>query len=356
VRPHVARGEPAKWAARVDPKALPLVVHPALRPPPAPSATPASRSYFGQIVIAALSGLAFAWLLRKKSVYAQANNATSMAPLAPLLAGAAISGAVWLEMDRKLTLAAACVAAAIVLAMFRTQARDAHPARGVWRPIAMDLPKASDPFDATRPLGGAIGLATVVALVIVARALQWADEMAPIFVALDAAAFVPIFFTGVTPSRAVLSVRMLGELQSHLSDLETKLWARVPREGGDPLEYRLHVMPSAPIPGLTGIEVAIAWDRSGSASAAALQLLVRSSSQSPAHQRLLGLEAPSSREPGRTPDERVFRWADLDSPAENVEVLVLRLIASLEERRQSDVPLVGPDRRRRFVKKVRIAA
>jgi hypothetical protein len=353
VRLHVARGEAARWAVRVDPKALSSVPHPASRPPPMRAAPLAARSWVGPAIVAALCGSFFSLLARTKRARAAEIGAASVVPLGWLFAGLFMGGAVWLEIDRKLTLAGVCVALALLTLTFRTTAREVHPGRGVWRVVELVPLVRRDPFDATCALGAAVALFAIIALVVLARCLRALDEMAPVFVALDAAALVPLFFTGTQPSPDRLSRALLSELRVRLADLATTIWGRVPREGGEPLELRLVAMPRAPIPGLCGIEVAIAWDRSGLAWAPRWHVLVRSRAESAAHGKLLADEdAPTSREPGRAPEERVFRWVCEGEP----DALVRRLTLALEERRSAPArPHAGPERRRASHKRVRIA-
>jgi len=210
-------------------------------------------------------------------------------------------------------------ALAIVFATSAPQQKNpAHPSRGVWKVI--EWPRtALDPFDAARPLGAAIALATIIALVIAARILARFDDLAPLWVAMNGAALVPLFATGLRApppweewraareragkeraareraGKGRASVDRAGN--ASVGDFVLSALGRIPREGGDPLEIRLSAMPRAPMPGLVAIELAHeGW------------CIVRVKNESAAHTRLLALERPTARGPGRTPDERVFLY------------------------------------------------
>ena len=351
VRPHVARGEGSMWAARVDPKALSSVSHPSLRPVLTARATPLHPPARGPLFVLLFSiGVIFAALVLLKGRAARPLGVRPLVPIPAhaLLAGGAMAGTVWLEAIRETTFAALTIALAMLFATFVAHSKRSRGA-GVW--IGMRAEDAlaeppADPFDLTHPAGAAVALVALVLLVVAARVLSAFDPLAPVWTALDAAALVPLFVTGVRPAPGPLAgAGVLRNVRARIADVRTAVLAHLPRMGGEPTELRLHAQPSAPLPGLTSLEIAVRWDRSGSAFAPAPEVLARVRIDSSAHERLLALReaSPSAREPGRKPDERVFRYCPDAGDFEHV----LRVLWSvLEERRQRAAVIRHVDRRR----------
>lgn len=356
VRPHVGRGEAASWAARVDPGAFPALIDAPLRPASAAGPTrSAPPTPWGLVLLAAFVGVVFAALVGTKARAARAYDARPAialpAALDALGAGSALALAVWLEIQGKATLAALAVAGAVAFATF--VACEPKPiARGVWLALRGDEVFARapwDPFDPWNRAGRVAVLLGVIGLVALARLLALADDRAPMWVALDTAALVPLFATGVRAGRPPGPARDAAILEPLATALEREHkvvpWARAAVEDGAPRELRLLVVPRPPLPGLVAFEIGVGWLASGRAWAPRVELLVRVRAQSAAHARLLSgaVARPAAAEPGAKQDERVLRWVfEPDQASRGARSLA----AAVRERREGPSAVGHAERRR----------
>jgi hypothetical protein len=102
-------------------------------------------------------------------------------------------------------------------------------------------------------------------------------------------------------------------------------WGRVPLGRHDADELRIFVMPRDTLPGFSALEVGL--------GAGGPEVLVRVAEDSAAAARLSALSASMS--PGRSAEERVYRFHPDDPTLPATAALVLRLKRQLEDRRAS---------------------
>ncbi|HEY3820178.1 MAG TPA: hypothetical protein VGL81_23600 [Polyangiaceae bacterium] len=366
VRPHVSRGESPVWTVRVDPRALPDVSDPRLRPPaeaavaPEPDRVREASMAVGLAALALLFGLCVGRKARVFAAACTARGATSRA-LLPIpdaaraaLAGIALSGGVALELSARATAGAACIAVATLAAALR--APSFRPAaRGPGRWLAFRPEEAFAPGPSTwtgDALAAVLALAGVVAVAVLGRRF---DAEAPWLVALDASVLVPLFVTGrpsqLPPDGARTAAPWLARVHAALRavpQLRVRPWARVPLEGTSPDELRLLVLPRAALPGLLGIELGLAWSCSPVGWSSTPEVLTRVVEGSPAAARL-AQELPAMRlVPGRRPDERVVRLLPR-APTRAAAAALARTLSETFTDRRVAVPAGGwaaPERRK----------
>jgi len=364
VRPHVARGEAPAWTVRVDPRALPRVTDPRLRPTE-PSASPepdhvrAGAMGVGLGATALLFGLA---VRRKARAFALACAARGAVPraLLPLpdgaraaVAGAALAGGVALEFCGRATLAAVCVALGTLSASLRAPSFRAA-ARGPGRWLAL---RPEEAFQAPAATSAAEALGALVLLVLLAAAAVVGsrfDAEAPWLIALDATALVPLFVTGrasqLPPHGARTAAPWLARVFVALRrtpELRVSPWARLPLEGDAPDELRLLVFPRAALPGLLGIELGLSWSSTPVGWSSAPEILARVLEGSPAAIKLTQ-DLPAARAtPGRRPDERVVRLLPRAPDRPAALALTRSLADALTDRRVARPPMAwtAPERR-----------
>ena len=372
VRPHVARGEAAAWAARVDPKAFRSVNAPELRPatpPPPPEPNRLREVAFGAALLAL--GLAFGAMVRVKAralaeacMRASAWRPATPAALVPLgpasrafVAGASLAAGVALQALGHPTLGAALVATAMAMAVSRVICGVARP-RGPGRWLALRPAEALDVKAPARvgdrlDIGTHAGkftalLAALVALGLALLARRLSPE-APYLVLLDGLALVPIFVTGCAahvppdPSRAaVATLRGLFRRLQKDRALRVAPWARIPTGSGAEDELRLLVLPRASMPGLVGIEVGLAWSNTASGYLASPEVLVRVQDATAAAAKMAALAPFASAIPGRKPEERVIRLVPGLPGAHAAWELVQRVSRELADHRAVAPPACLP--------------
>jgi hypothetical protein len=371
VRPHVARGESCSWTLRVDPRALPGMTDAHLRVTP-PAAVPDEPDRVRVVSLgASLAALAvtFGLLVAKKTAAfdractARGGRALGLLPL-PLsvraaAAGIALSAGVGLEAIDCETMGGVLVGFSVLAAVVRCP--DRRPiARGpgrwlILRPEDAFVPdRASHWLDIEATAGR---IAAVVVVVLVAGAAVAGYHIAsklPWLFLFDAAPLVPLFTTGrwsqLPPDGARSAVPFLAPAFRRLRRLEQLRvvpWARVVTDGGRPDELRLLVLPRAPMPGLIGVEIGVAWHHTPVGWVAGPEVLVRILEASAAAAKLARL-APSMRSlPGRRMEERVGIFAPSRSGSEGTAALATALAEALTDRR-ADVPAekwTAPERR-----------
>ena len=370
VRAHVPRGEAVVWSARLDPKALPAITTPELRPPAAAEivAPTILRSNLSRVLGAigfALLAAGLALVLREKqrSVRAvcearafAARPALPFGAVTPFVYGitATLSLAVllwWLPV-----VGALLVVLAMALAAHRAPlpiAKKRTP--GVWRPLTELLPKRKTPFDDAFDLGArrgrvALGLLVVAVVLLVFVLRPYVPQIA-LALPLFASTLLPLFVTGTRAQMAEdatdLAARVLRPIRDalgsavDLSHVEVAAIGRLPEGAGLPDDIRLTCAPKERTPGLRAIEVALATTATGGAVP---EVLVRFDSGSAAADRVAKM-APLL--PGRTAEERVMRLRPEEPTAPSTSTLVARLLGQLEERRAKEGRWKGADRRRK---------
>lgn len=363
VRPHVARGEAPVWTLRVDPRALPLVVDPTLRPPSEAKPPPEPDRIHESLVAAGLGALALlfgAAVHRKARAFAAAaaSRGVKSRGLLPLpdgpravLAGLAIAAAVWMETTGRATLGGGCVALATLAASLRApECRPAARGPGRWLVLSPEEAFQTSPgVTVAELLAGALALAVLVLAGAIAQ--RFVAE-GPWLVAIDAVALLPLALTGrpsqLPPDGARSAARWLApvhRLLTRVASLRASPWARVPVDGARPDELRLLVLPRAAMPGLVGVEVGLAWSQTPVGWASTPEVLARFLENSAAAARL-SRELPGARTvPGRRPDERVVRVLPRRPSQKQAAALVRALTEAFTDRRTELAPWTGSERR-----------
>ena len=365
VRPHVARGEAVSWTLRLDPRCLPEVVDPRLRPPSGVKVTAEPDRLKEAVIAASLGGLALAiglLVARKGSAFAQVCaaqgvRARGLLPL-PLgvratLTGMALAGGVGLAAAGLPTAGGLREAVATLAAALRgPHARPAARGPGRWLALRPDDAFAPDPpaghwLDVgTRPgrLTALAAGAIVLALAIAAR--HWSAQ-GPWLVSLDAVALVPLLMTGgasqLPPNGPRFAAPWLARAfrRLRLNDkIRTVPWGRVIVDGSKVDELRLLVLPRIAMPGVIGIELGLAWTCAQTGWVSSPEILVRVLEGSAAAAKLSQTSAASQSVPGRRSDERVVRLAPLRATLEGA-VAVTCSAADLLTDRRLELPLRG---------------
>ena len=370
VRPHVARGESVAWTLRVDPRALPLVVDPRVRPPSDATLPPEPDRVRAVSLGALLATLAlgFGLLVAYKARTFAALCASAGGHVRGLLpwtdrtraalAGVALAAAVGLEVVGETAAGAACAALATLAAALRAPVV-APPVRGPGRWQALRPEKAFASPAATGQcldIGSAAGRGTALGAAGIVIAVAWLlrrfEAEAPWLVALDAAAIVPLFVTGcaaqLPPHGAQSAAPWLSRVFRRLgaaAGTSVTPWARVAPDGVTADELRLLVMPRSAMPGVVGVEVGLAWSRTPVRWAATPEVLARVREGSAAAARL-ALAIPEARAvAGRRADERVVRLLPRAPTRSSTVALVQALAETLADRRASS-PAASPRTRR----------
>jgi hypothetical protein len=389
VRPHVARAESATWTLRVDPRALPLVVDPRLRPPAetargsgadpatagvgrAPPEPDRVREALLGFVLMTL-GLAFGRLVfHKARAFAtacapRAARAKGILPLPPgpraALAGASLAAGVGLEMVGETTAGAAFVGLAALAAALRAPSAP-HAVRGpgrwqAWRPEqAFARPGMHGHWlDIGSAAGRVSALVACVLLVLAAAFARRFDPDGGWIVALDAVVLVPLLITGrasqLPPEGARAAAPWLARAFRRmrvLPGVSVAPWARVAPDGATADELRLLVLPRVAMPGVIGVEVGLAWSSTPVCWAATPEVLARVLDGSAAAAKLAREVPGVLTVPGRRPDERVVRLLPRAPTPKSTVMLVRALAEVLTDRRIATLPgRASPPRRRRWL-------
>lgn len=357
VRPHVARGESASYTVRIDPRALPGMSDPALRPVRPPPPPEADRVHEAALALW-LGGLALGFgLLIAHKHFAFAREAAARGAicrgLVPLpraaratLAGLAFAGGVALEVAELPLAGAALIAVAtLAAALGKPIAGPAVRGPGRWLALRPDdaFPASSVArhwldFDAT---AGRVAIAAcaalTVALAIVSR--RFAPE-GPWLVSLDAMALVPVFVTGriaqLPPDGDRSAVPWLKPSFDRLrafDALRAVPWGRVTVDGARVDELRLLVLPRAAMPGVAGIELGLAWSSTPVGWTGSPEVLVRVLDGSAAAARLARVGPLGDMLPGRRPDERVLRAVPRRGTPSGAVTLARAFAEALTDRR-----------------------
>lgn len=369
VRAHVARGEAVTWSVHLDPRALPDVTDPELRAeaptttrPEASRALPLVGAAVGLSLVAVVAMLAYR---SKRRFVARACAARGVVPrpLVPLglevgsvvyggLVAAAAASLLWANPTVGALLVSVAIAVATHLAP-RVVPGPRGPGR--WRPMpssALSSPPPDadvrDPFDVRHLVGVRTALLFVLGVVALAFVASRRWSGAFVAVPLAASAAIPFFVTGTRSSLpwtpGELAARFLKPVgravrkparSSDVREVRAALSARF-REGASSFdEVRLVCMPEAPIPGLRGVELALA-PTPGERSAPTYELLVRFDDASEAAAKIARLAPGRPIVVGRSPEERVLRLVPRDRSTGGAARLVVRVLDELEGRRAAD--------------------
>lgn len=363
VRPHVARGESPVWTLRVDPRALPLVVDPVLRPPSEAKPPPEPDRVRESLMAAGLAVLAltFGSLVHRRACAFAAGAAVrgvksrAMLPLPDgaraTLAGLSLAAAVGLEVTGHATMGGGCVALATLAAALRVP--ECRPvARGPGRWLVLSPEEAFRATSGAKTRGILLALLALALLAAAGTVAQRFDAEGPWLVGIDAVALLPLALTGrpsqLPPDGARSAARWLSRvhaLLARIGSLRARPWARVPVEGTQPEELRLLVLPRAAMPGLVGVELGLAWSQTPVGWAPTPEVLARFLDGSAAAARL-SRELPSAQSvPGRRPDERVVRMLPRWPSQRHSVALVRALAEAFTDRRTEVAAWSGSERR-----------
>ncbi len=358
VRPHVARGESVAWTVRIDPRALPAVVDPRLRPS-AEARMPAEPDRVRDVSLAAALGalaLGYGLLVAHKArafAEACADRSVRARAFVPLpdgvrasAAGVALAAGVGLQAFGRPTAGSALVAMALLAAALRgPEAKLTARGPGRWLVLRPSEAFASGVgqghwLDASRRAGQVTGWIAAALLTGFAIAARRFDAEAPWLVAIDSAALVPLLATGrardLPPDRARCAAVWLATLFRRLRAVESLRvapWARVVLGGSDVDELRLLVLPRAVMPGLVGVEVGRAWSMTPAGWAATPEVLVRVLEESSAAIKLAQVLPRVRAFPGRRTDERVVRLVPRAATTASTVALTRGLADALADRR-----------------------
>jgi hypothetical protein len=366
VRPHVARGELVEWGARVDRKALPAVDDPALHPAPSPVAVHDDSERWTHWGIAALVGLLFAALVAKKGALVcerarlQEAEVRGLVPSSPMLravgAGLAMAAAVRMELLAEHLLGAVWIGVTMLLSAVRVVApSESARATGPWLPLKAEdvfLAQASnaDTLDAGTRRGRVVLFSIAALFALAAPLLARVGTDVPYFVALDLVALVPIFFTGLgtqLPPDVARAASLLARPFAHLGrTMKVAPYGHVPCGAADPDEVRILALPRLAMPGLQGIEVGIAWEKSGTTFVPFYGVLVRVLEGSFAAAKMAShLQGVARPLPGRKPEERVYQLKPRMPYGGAAVELVTELAEQLRDRRVCMADFGGGEKR-----------
>jgi hypothetical protein len=380
VRPHVARGEAVRWTLRLDPRAF-------ARPADAPATVswepagpePDPSDYFLVGPAALFVGLTYGLLVRSKARAFRAlclEHGARLRGLVPLpegarpaMAGALLASAVGLESARQTTAGAVCVALAILAATLRAPAgRPSVRGPGRWSRVPPALafrvtPAAGHWLDLDAARGRAVAVASAALIPLMVWMLRHFDGEVARLAGLDATALVPLFLTGrasqLPPHGARSTARWMKQTYRRLLRLESVCvtpWARItepatgvaddPARGAD--ELRLMVLPRAPMPGLIGIEIGLAWSSTPVGWTGTPEVLLRVLDASPASAKVVRELPGVRRMPGRRDGEQVMSLLPRAPTRASAVALVQALVNALKDLRQtapSARPWTAPERR-----------
>ncbi len=351
VRPHVARGEATTWSARIDPKALGAVKDPSLRPAPPPRVKEVNDPFarFGapwRALVAIVLGAVFFVVARKRNAEARAAKRKLASwlfvppALSSALAAPTYALGVWLEITASPRSAIVAFALATALAAMRVLPALAAPrGPGAWKILsdAKLLRRAPAIFELRTARGfGAFAL-FVGAGVVASLALRRVDPAAWLSVLPAAVPWLAFWLSGGRSSfgdagAAGISLRPLYK-SLRRRGARVAPTGRIPTGRKEVDDVRLLVVPPAALPGLLGIEIAVAWVGTGGGYGARYEVMVRARDASAAAAKMGGLAAFAKPFTGRRAEERVYVLSPRDSSAKSAVELVLASTKWLVDRR-----------------------
>jgi len=350
IRPYAAHGESLTGAIHIDPRALPEVNDPTLRPVPSrpTSIEPRRWQSAAWLGVGAL-GVVFGLLVAGRGgAFAAACTAerASVRGLVPLsnavrgvLAGLTLAiGMSFQILDQPIAggfFVAACV---LCSALGGAVATPIARGPGRWFPV-----RPEHAFRPSRPasLRSVPWRRGVVALAILgtACAARRFGPQGPWLVVMDCAPLVALFATGRSSQLASVDLGVAGRLLRKpfvrlkaTRGLRVVAWGRVGLDGAID-ELRIRVLPQLAVPGVVGIEMGHAWNRTPVGWAPAPEVMVRVLDGSAAAARI-GQALPDTRPlPGRRAQERVLRLIPKMPTDSACEALVRRAADILTDRR-----------------------
>jgi hypothetical protein len=350
IRPYAAHGESLAGAIHIDPRSLPEVNDPTLRPlAPRPTSVEPRRWQSAAWLGVAVLGVVFGLLVTARGrAYAAACTAAgaSARGLVPIsnsvrgaLSGLTLALGMLLQIMEQPIAGGFLVAACVVCsALGSTVATPIARGPGRWFPV-----RPEDAFRPSRPasLRNLPWRAGVVVLAIlgIAFAAGRFGPQGPWLVVMDCAPLVALFATGRRSQLASVDLGVAGRLLRRpfvrlkaTRALRVVAWGRVGLDGAID-ELRIRVLPQVAVPGVVGIEMGHAWSRTPVGWAPAPEVMVRVLDGSAAAARI-GQALPGTRPlPGRRAQERVLRLLPKTPTDSACEALVRRAADILTDRR-----------------------
>jgi len=368
VRPYAAHGETVTGVIRLDPRALPQVVDPRLRPVTRPRASGDPRRWQGGALLGALGvvGIAFGLLVARKDRAFAAEcgpgwkSARGLLPLTRALratiAGLALAMGAALQNSGQPMTGGLLIALSVLSSALRCP-RIGPVARGPgqWFPLRPEDAfgrSGADGMLGQIPWRVGLGALTLLG---VAWAAGRLSPQGPWLVVMDSAPVLALLATGRSSQRPVVDLEGAAQLLRRpfarlkaTANLRVVPWGRVGLDGTID-ELRIRVLPRAPVPGLVGIEMGHAWSRTPVGWAPAAEVMVRVLEGSAAAAKI-GRAIPGARQvPGRRAQERVLRLAPSMPTDSACRALVRRAADLLTDRRViSDSSKQGGTERRQL--------
>jgi hypothetical protein len=341
-RAHIGKSEVVVWEIRVDPRALPKATSPELRPPPPPAVKPnEDRSP----VKLALFAVAAAWALFV-GVLANRRERTCGAHTKPLVPAPAfvrlyvaplfvLGGSLLACFEQPA--AGTCLFALSMLLLSERTVREVLRARGPGKWVSL----TRAPRDRATPVRAArVFLGFYVAFVAFGYAV--ADRLTGgLALAVPLAALVPMPMLLSAAFRAdsfdVQAEELLAKVAARVPafGLHPSLTGRIPDGTEEPDELRLAIEPLTPMPGLLGIEVAVARYSHLTGVAALPEVWVRVMEGTHAHAKLQQRSAAFL--PSRRPGERVQRLVPDGLSIDSTVRLLSSLTTHLQDQRHAEI-------------------
>lgn len=353
IRPYAAHGESLAGAIHIDPRSLPEVNDPTLRPvaPRPTSGEPRrwqSAAWLGVGVLGVVFGLLVALVPGTGRAYAAACTAERAPvrgvvplsnPVRGVLSGLTLALGMLLQITEQPITGGFFVAACVICSALRsTMAAPIARGPGRWFPV-----RPEDAFRVSRraslrnvPWRG--GVAAMAILGFACAAGRFGPQ-GPWLVIMDCAPLVALIATGRRSQLASVDLGVAGRLlRKPFVRLKAKrglrvvAWGRVGLDGAID-ELRIRVLPQLAVPGVVGIEMGHAWSRTPVGWAPAPEVLVRVLGGSAAAAKI-GQALPDARPlPGRRAQERVVRLLPKTPTDAACEALVRRVADILTDRR-----------------------
>ena len=329
-RPHIPRGGTARWAVRFDARAV-TVAAKAVATPVAIGASTKDRRGFWWVALLLALALGGIVTLKDRTVRHLGGGHPVPWVRGPLALRAGLSMALvlvaaWAAATDWVAIAAAILIATVPAVLYRTPiARPAPRAPGHWfflKP-ADAFRTVTQPRNAFDPRGirGALSLAVIVLIAGMLAFVSYQRGLPSLFLLSVGVPLVSLFafVSGDTrqssPSvtRAAAFLAPIFRKLAPTKDLRVVPWGRMPRsidgQEHERDEVRLLLIPQPLIPGLRGLELAVAFTVNMTATRPHLDLLVRTVEGSKAHATARALFEGQRPLPGRKPDERVWSVA-----------------------------------------------
>lgn len=346
VRPYAAHGESVAGTIRLDPRALPEIQDPSLRPVVAPVTSAEPRRWQGVAYFAALGVLAGAFAFfasRRERAFAAAcavspRSIAGLVPLSAVLraaaAGVTLAAGVAVQGSGQPIAGSLLIAACVLCSALRgVRGGPAPRGPGRWFPI-----RPEDAFRVSRggvlrriPWRTGLGIASLVGA---AWASARLGPQGPWMVVIDCAPLVALLATGRKLQRPTVDLEIAGRLLRRpfsrlkgLRNLRVVPWGRVGLDGKID-ELRIRILPQLPVPGVVGIEMGHAWSRTPVGWAPAPEVMIRVLEGSAAAAKIGQALPDAVQEVGRRALERALRLVPA-VPTDSACMALVRQVAEI---------------------------